>query len=41
MSGRRCATPDSTAGVLDADMVRSMAGNPLVMALANPDPDIS
>ena len=31
----------STAGVLDADMVRSMAGNPLVMALANPDPEIS
>ena len=30
-----------TAGVLDADMVRSMAGNPLVMALANPDPEIS
>ena len=31
----------STAGVLDADMVRSMAGHPLVMALANPDPEIS
>ena len=31
----------STTGVLDADMVRSMAGNPLVMALANPDPEIS
>ena len=31
----------STAGGLDADMVRSMAGNPLVMALANPDPEIS
>ena len=31
----------STAGVFDADMVRSMAGNPLVMALANPDPEIS
>ena len=31
----------STAGVLDADMVRSMAGNPLVLALANPDPEIS
>ena len=31
----------STAGVRDADMVRSMAGNPLVMALANPDPEIS
>ena len=31
----------STAGVLDAHMVRSMAGNPLVMALANPDPEIS
>ena len=31
----------STAGALDADMVRSMAGNPLVMALANPDPEIS
>ena len=31
----------STAGVLDADMVRSMAGNPLVMALANADPEIS
>ena len=31
----------STAGVLDADMVRSLAGNPLVMALANPDPEIS
>lgn len=31
----------STASVLDADMVRSMAGNPLVMALANPDPEIS
>ncbi len=31
----------STAGVLDADMVRSMARDPLVMALANPDPEIS
>ena len=30
----------STAGVLGASMVRSMAGNPLVMAL-NPDPEIS
>lgn len=31
----------STAGVLDAEMVRSMAREPLVMALANPDPEIS
>ena len=31
----------SAAGVLDADMVRSMAHDPLVMALANPDPEIS
>ena len=31
----------SAAGVLDAEMVRSMARDPLVMALANPDPEIS
>lgn len=31
----------STAGVLDAGMVRSMSRNPLVMALANPDPEIT
>lgn len=31
----------STTGVLDAEMVRSMAREPLVMALANPDPEIS
>ncbi len=30
----------STAGVLNAEMVRSMAHDPLVMALANPDPEI-
>ena len=31
----------STAGVLDAGMVRSMSRDPLVMALANPDPEIT
>lgn len=31
----------STAGVLDAGMVRSMSRHPLVMALANPDPEIT
>ena len=30
----------STKGVVDEDMVRSMASNPLVMAMANPDPEI-
>jgi len=30
----------SAAGVLDAAMIRSMAREPLVMALANPDPEI-
>ena len=31
----------SKAGVLDGEMVRSMAGQPLVMALANPQPEIA
>lgn len=30
----------STAGVLTADMVRSMADQPLILALANPEPEI-
>lgn len=31
----------SRAGVLSADMVRTMADNPIVFALANPDPEIT
>lgn len=31
----------SKAGVLTADMIRSMAPNPIVFALANPDPEIA
>ena len=31
----------SKADVLTPDMLRTMAGNPIVMALANPDPEIS
>ena len=30
----------SVAGILDQEMVRSMAENPIVFALANPDPEI-
>ena len=30
----------SAAGLIDADMVRTMARDPLVLALANPDPEI-
>ena len=30
----------STAGVLTADMVRSMADKPIILALANPEPEI-
>lgn len=30
----------STAGVLTKDMVRKMAPNPIILALANPDPEI-
>ena len=30
----------STANVLTADMVRTMAKNPIILALANPDPEI-
>src|SRR5699024_3548498 len=30
----------SQAGVLTADMVRSMADSPLILALANPEPEI-
>jgi malate dehydrogenase (oxaloacetate-decarboxylating)(NADP+) len=30
----------STAGVLTADMVKTMAANPLILALANPEPEI-
>lgn len=30
----------STAGVLTADMVKTMADQPLILALANPDPEI-
>lgn len=30
----------SAAGVLDADMVRSMARQPVILALANPEPEI-
>ncbi len=31
----------SVAGIVTGDMVRSMAANPIVFALANPDPEIS
>jgi malate dehydrogenase (oxaloacetate-decarboxylating)(NADP+) len=31
----------SQGGVVTAEMVRSMSGNPIVFALANPDPEIS
>lgn len=31
----------SKGGILNRDMVKSMAGNPIVFALANPDPEIS
>lgn len=31
----------SRAGILSADMVRTMADNPIVFALANPDPEIT
>jgi len=31
----------STKGVLTAEMIRTMASNPIVFALANPDPEIS
>lgn len=31
----------SAAGVISKDMVKSMAANPLVLALANPDPEIT
>src|SRR5690606_36006766 len=30
----------STAGVLKPEMVRKMADNPIILALANPDPEI-
>jgi malate dehydrogenase (oxaloacetate-decarboxylating)(NADP+) len=30
----------STGGVLTADMVRTMAGQPIILALANPEPEI-
>ncbi len=30
----------STAGVLTADMVKTMAASPLILALANPEPEI-
>lgn len=31
----------SKAGILTGEMVRTMAGNPMVLALANPDPEIA
>ncbi|MGC8668836.1 MAG: NADP-dependent malic enzyme [Chthonomonadales bacterium] len=31
----------STAGILTADMVRSMASRPIIFAMANPDPEIA
>lgn len=31
----------SKGGVLNADMIKSMAKNPIVFAMANPDPEIS
>jgi malate dehydrogenase (oxaloacetate-decarboxylating)(NADP+) len=31
----------SVAGIVDKEMIRSMADNPIVFALANPDPEIS
>ena len=31
----------SAKGVLSQDMVRSMAGNPIIFAMANPDPEIN
>ena len=41
MAGADAFLGVSAAGLIDADMVRSMARDPLVLALANPDPEIS
>ena len=40
MAGADAFLGVSAAGLIDADMVRSMARDPLVLALANPDPEI-
>ena len=40
MAGADAFLGVSTAGLIDADMVRAMARDPLVLALANPDPEI-
>ncbi len=40
MSGADVFLGCSAAGVVDADMVKSMGSQPLILALANPDPEI-
>ena len=41
MEGADCFVGLSVGGVVSADMVRSMAANPLVLAMANPYPEIA
>ncbi|MEM7493372.1 MAG: NADP-dependent malic enzyme [Pseudomonadota bacterium] len=41
MDGADCFLGLSVKGAVNADMVRSMAANPIIFAMANPDPEIT
>ncbi|HXZ85612.1 MAG TPA: NADP-dependent malic enzyme, partial [Myxococcota bacterium] len=41
LAGADCFVGVSSAGLVTKDMVRSMAANPLIFAMANPDPEIT
>ncbi|MBI1263338.1 MAG: NADP-dependent malic enzyme [Alphaproteobacteria bacterium] len=41
LSGADCFIGLSVKGAVDQDMVRSMAANPIIFAMANPDPEIT
>ena len=41
IEGRDCLMGLSAAGVVTKDMVRRMADNPIIFAMANPDPEIT
>ena len=40
LEGADCFLGLSVAGAVDEDMVRSMAAEPIIFAMANPDPEI-
>lgn len=41
MNGADCFAGLSTGGIVSGEMIKSMAKNPIIFAMANPDPEIS